>query len=205
VVTVDDAKSAKEAWKALEDIYQSNSAAQLQRTLRDFNTLKLQTAESITDYIAHPETIRGRLTASKQIVTDESFTMTLLFGLPATYTAVSTYIENVTPLPKLPDVQGMLLRAEEKLKTEQPEGRRDNDDNAFNATTKTGCHYCGRKGHYYKECRKRIADEKNVNGVTKMPKKSQGYGGAGVGGQRVISTAQPPPHPGTILWQGCRL
>jgi hypothetical protein len=32
LVTVDDAKSAKEAWKALEDIYQSNSAARLQRT-----------------------------------------------------------------------------------------------------------------------------------------------------------------------------
>jgi hypothetical protein len=43
----------------------------------------------------------------------------------------------------------MLLRTEEKLKASQPKGRRENEDNAFNASSRE-CHYCGKKGHMLK-------------------------------------------------------
>jgi hypothetical protein len=164
LVTVDKAANAKAAWDALMDIHKSNTAAQLQRTRRDFNTLKLPGNESITDYIARAQTLRARLEASSQSIDDKTFILTLLDGLPSGYSAISTFIENTTIMPSLSEVQGMLLRTEEKLKLGHPKSKRDNEDNAYNASsyTKKECHYCKRKGHFIKECRKRIADEKQA-------------------------------------------
>ena len=149
LVTVDKAANAKAAWDALMDIYKSNTAAQLQRTRRDFNTLKLQSNESITDYIARAQTLRARLETSSQTVDEKTFIITILDGLPMGYSATCTFIENTTNMPSLSEVQGMLLRTEEKLKIGQPKAKRDNEDNAYNASsyTKKECHYCKRKGH----------------------------------------------------------
>jgi hypothetical protein len=165
LATVDRATSANGAWEALKTIYQSKTVASVQRTRREFNTVKLQTNETMTDYIARAQTLRARLEASGQSIDDETFIMTLLAGLPMGYNAVTTFIENTDPLPGLSDVQGMLLRTEEKLKTGQPKsGRRDNEDAAYNASSYKSreCHYCGKKGHYIRECRKRIANEKKA-------------------------------------------
>jgi hypothetical protein len=115
LVTVDKAANAKAAWDALMDIYKSNTAAQLQRTRREFNTLSLQGNESITDYTARAQTLRSRLEASSQKIDDKTFIITILDGLPSGYSAISTFIENTADMPSLSEVQGMLLRTEEKL------------------------------------------------------------------------------------------
>lgn len=164
LVTVDKAANAKEAWDALMDIYKSNTAAQLQRTRREFNTLSLQGNESITDYIARAQTLRVRLEASSQNIDDKTFIITILDGLPSGYSAISTFIENTATMPALSEVQGMLLRTEEKLRVGQPESKRDNEDNAYTASSykKGVCHYCNKKGHHIAECRKRINDDKKA-------------------------------------------
>lgn len=171
LVTVDKAANAKAAWDALMDIYKSNTAAQLQRTRREFNTLKLEGNESITDYIARAQTLRARLEASSQKIDDKTVIITILDGLPSGYSAISTFIENNTTMPSLSEVQGMLLRTEEKLKLSQPKNKRGNEDNAYNASsyTKKECHYCKKKGHFIKECRKRIADEKKARQAGTKP------------------------------------
>jgi hypothetical protein len=164
LVTVDKAANAKAAWDALMDIYKSNTAAQLQRTRREFNTLSLQGNESITDYTARAQTLRSRLEASSQKIDDKTFIITILDGLPSGYSAISTFIENTADMPSLSEVQGMLLRTEEKLRVGQPESQRENEDNAYNASSykKGGCHYCHKKGHHIGECRKRINDDKRA-------------------------------------------
>ena len=90
------------------DIYKSNTAAQLQRTRREFNTLKLDGNESITDYIARALTLRARLEASSQKIDDKTVIITILDGLPSGYSAISTFIENTATMPSLSEVQGML-------------------------------------------------------------------------------------------------
>ena len=165
LVTVDQAATAKAAWAALRAIFQSRSVAQLQRTRRDFNSLKLQSGESITDYIARAQTLRSRLTIAGQAVDDNTFIMTILDGLPKDYFAVVTIIESASQLPDLSEVQGKLLRAEEKLAKERSQrgtsATRSNQDTAFMAHSKDKeCYYCHKKGHFKHECRKRIADEK---------------------------------------------
>jgi transposase InsO family protein len=165
LVTVDKAASAKAAWADLQAIFQSKSVAQLQRTRRDFNSLKLQSGESITDYVARAQTLRSRLVIAGQECDDDTFILTILDGLPRDYFPVVTIIESASKLPDLAEVQGQLLRAEEKLARERTQrasnSSRGNQDTAFVARSNDReCFYCHKKGHFKRECRKRIADEK---------------------------------------------
>ena len=68
LVTVDKAASAREAWADLQAIFQSKSVAQMQRTRREFNSLKLQPGEAITDYISRAETLRSSMEMAGQQV-----------------------------------------------------------------------------------------------------------------------------------------
>ena len=166
MVTVDRAASAKAAWAALQAVYQSKSVAQLQRTRREFNSIKLQHGEAIIDYIARAQTLRSRLQLAGEMVEDQRFIATLLDGLPHTYFPVVTIIESADIMPALADVQGKLLRAEEKLAKDKmgrstPGTARPNQEVAFVAQhKKIVCRYCDKKGHMERDCKKRIYDER---------------------------------------------
>jgi transposase InsO family protein len=173
LVTVDKAASAQAAWADLHAIFQSKSVAQLQRTRRDFNSLKLLPGESITDFISRSETLRSSMELAGQQVDDDTFIMTILDGLPKDYFPVVTIMESSGTLPSLSEVRGKLLRAEEQLAKDraQPDRTktRSNQETAFVASTpagnnREGCFYCGKPGHIKRDCRKRIADEKRAKG-----------------------------------------
>jgi hypothetical protein len=159
LVTVDKAASARAAWADLQAIFQSKSVAQMQRTRRDFNSLKLQPGESITDYISRAETLRSSMELAGQQVDDNAFTMTLLDGLPKDYFPVVTIIESSVNLPSLSEVRGTLLRAEEQLAKDRRGSPASSDGEAvvvnMAGSKIKGCWSCGRPGHIKNNCPKR--------------------------------------------------
>ena len=148
----------------------------------DLASLRKERAESITKYVARARTISEQLTAAGQPASDTDIVLAVLVllryssGLPEEYGMLRTVMELADPLPRLDDLLGKLLLIEQRTpstdntdkayftkgKPSKPGygGSRSRHDGASNSRTPDkSCFYCGKKGHFTRDCRKRIADE----------------------------------------------
>jgi hypothetical protein len=101
--------------------------------------------------------------------------LAVLGGLPSEYSMVKTVIENMADVPTTAVIQAKLLLVEKQLPTSDgdttyytrvDQARRPNRQTGQGRqqgggiTNKT-CYYCHKKGHFKRDCRKRMADERD--------------------------------------------
>lgn len=175
---VTQCKSAKGAWEALKDVYESSSIAQVLKLKRELSTLALQPKEPVTKYIARATSLQQQLKAAKVDTEERDIVLAILAGLPSEYETLVTVLENSSATPKLQEVQAKLLLAEQRISGSSVIG--SSSDTALfggvnpikrpgavgggpsggnNKRETRSCHYCGKKGHLKRDCKKKKRDD----------------------------------------------
>ena len=125
VPSVSTADNAAAAWETLRTLDQKRSNAQVLKLKLDLASLRKETAESITKYVARARTISEQLTAAGQPAGDTDIVLAVLAGLPEEYGMLRTVMELADPLPRLDDLLGKLLLIEQRTPSA------DNTDKAY--------------------------------------------------------------------------
>lgn len=150
--TIQACTTAKEAWDALEDVYNTKSKAMRLKLRRDLNSLKKTPKESITAYVARAKGLRDKLKAAGHTVDETEVGWYILAGLPPHYAPIVTVLkrEEFTLESLLADL----------LEMEQTPTEDDIHDQEMALLgykkgfghRKGNCHRCGKEGHYAREC-----------------------------------------------------
>ena len=100
-------------------------------------------------------------------VSDEDRVVHLLASLPESFNMLVTALEANPEVPKMENVTERLLHEERKTKDrEEIEGGRTKAltaHNNFGQKKKFTCHYCGKPGHFKRNCRKLAFELANAN------------------------------------------
>ena len=179
LVNVQSASSAKEAWDTLVQLYETKDLSNRLFLRRKFFTVQMANHEHMITYINRVKVMADKLAAIGASVEEEDIVMTLLSGLPENYNNLIVALEVKIDDLTLDSVTARLLHEEAR----RMEGSGLTEENAFysnrkgkfvkhgynksnnnsnnnsSSKSKSGCHYCGKQGHWIKKCRKRIADE----------------------------------------------
>ena len=74
--------SSKDAWEALEQIFNAKSAARQISPMRELNSLQKQPGKSATVHLARALALRDHLAAAGETVKDKQVSIYALAGLP---------------------------------------------------------------------------------------------------------------------------
>ena len=176
--TVTKCTSAKEAWEALQSVYESTSLAQVLMLKKELSTLAMRPKEPVTKYIARATSLQEQLTTAKVTTEERDIVLAVLAGLPKDYDMLVTVLENSGTTLTLKDVMAKLLLAEQRNGINDNNGNSSEtalltNANAFRRPGATGgrpsgnnnnrretreCYYCHRQGHLSRDCRKKKHD-----------------------------------------------
>jgi hypothetical protein len=196
LATIEQAQNAAAAWTALEALYQQTSTANLLQLRKQLTTLEKKANESIQQYLARARSVADQIrAATANPVNAADLVLAVLAGLPSEYNMVRTVIENMAALPSLAEVQAKLLLVEKqhpesdgdtafytKVEPARKPGKFRKADNRQpgNPPGKGGyskkmksCYYCGKRGHFLRECRFRIADEAGTSYPGRQPQRPE--------------------------------
>ncbi|CAI5472467.1 unnamed protein product [Closterium sp. Yama58-4] len=176
--------SAHEAWKRLETIHVNKTLHGKILARNAFYTVKLRAGESMHEYATRVEELGETFVDLGGTVTEEDWILTLLCGLPEEWSTVITTLDSVQDTWTKETVVGRLLHEESRRRqfanesvetamfsggssggkskwskgaTKKSYGGSDRGKgNTSNGASK--CHYCGKAGHFWRECRKRLSD-----------------------------------------------
>ena len=197
LATIEQAASTADAWAALEALYQQTSTANLLQLRKQLTTLEKKANESIQQYVARARSIADQIrAATNTAVNAADLVLAVLAGLPSEYNMVRTVVENMAALPNLAELQAKLLMVEKQQPeldgdtafytrvdpARKPGKFRKQDDRQAgyqqakgrsNKSKPNTCHYCGKRGHFIRECRFRIADEGGTSYQSKRPQRPE--------------------------------
>ncbi|CAI7748607.1 unnamed protein product [Closterium sp. NIES-53] len=176
--------SAHEAWKRLETIHVNKTLHGKILARNAFYTVKMRAGESMHEYATRVEELGETFMDLGGTVTEEDWILTLLCGLPEEWSTVITTLDSVQDTWTKEMVVGRLLHEESRRRqfanesvetamysggssgkksmwsksaTKKSFGGSDRGKrNTSNGSSK--CHYCGKAGHFWRECRKRPSD-----------------------------------------------
>ena len=184
---IEKCNTAKEAWEVLAAVYKAKSTAVVLKLKRELNALRKEHSEPVTKYIARARAIRDQLQAAGHSVTDEDVVLQVLAGLPPEYDMLVTVLENADDTPSLEEVLAKALLVEGKVGTTSHESQEraallsrikprhelrqqhqhhhgGKEGHQQPDKKKKACYYCGKKGHFKKDCWKKKADDKARSG-----------------------------------------
>ncbi|CAI7778857.1 unnamed protein product [Closterium sp. NIES-53] len=176
--------SAHEAWKRLETIHVNKTLHGKILARNAFYTVKMRAGESMHEYATRVEELGETFMDLGGTVTEEDWILTLLCSLPEEWSTVITTLDSVQDTWTKEMVVGRLLHEESRRRqftnesvetamysggssgkksmwsksaTKKSFGGSDcGKRNTSNGSSK--CHYCGKAGHFWRECRKRPSD-----------------------------------------------
>ncbi|CAI7756775.1 unnamed protein product, partial [Closterium sp. NIES-53] len=176
--------SAHEAWKRLETIHVNKTLHGKILARNAFYTVKMRAGESMHEYATRVEELGETFMDLGGTVTEEDWILTLLCGLPEEWSTMITTLDSVQDTWTKEMVVGRLLHEESRRRqfanesvetamysggssgkksmwsksaTKKSFGGSDRGKrNTSNGSSK--CHYCGKAGHFWRECRKRPSD-----------------------------------------------
>ena len=114
---ISDATTALEAWNTLKDVYRSASTAQLIRLKKELIALHVGDDESITKYMARASTLRDKLQAAGNTISEDDLVIAILAGLPKQFSTVRSIVENLSEIPAVSDLMARLMVVEERNKS----------------------------------------------------------------------------------------
>lgn len=175
LTTVGESTTARSAWETLKNIYESKSNARKLLLRKELTQLKKGPAEPITKYVARAKEIQSQLRAAGHLVADQDLAFSVLAGLPASYSTISTVLISSDQALKIDGILPKLQQAEQMM---QPESDAEaaliakrRGDFGKKATSQFGngkpverqkdlrkCFYCGKAGHFEQQCRQKKRD-----------------------------------------------
>jgi transposase InsO family protein len=170
-------ETAKEAWDALQAVYEAKSNARRLQLRRELTTLRKEQEEPLTKYVARARAIRDQLKSIGAQLSDDDIVMAVLAGLPPEYDTLVTVLTASDGKLDLDRVFAKLLQVEQRQtdsaereytsayfsKGGRPGKPRPQDRRQPTAGGKE-CYYCGKKGHFKRDCKFRIRDEQRNKG-----------------------------------------
>lgn len=162
----------EEAWRVLERLYENKSLANRLFLRRKFFTTQMAEGDNVLAHITKVRTMADKLEAVGAGIEEEDTVMTLLCSLPESYGSLITALESRAEDLTLEFVAARLLHEEQK-RLENHTMDSNTRETAFQVHTYPGdeniarkprpstqypCHYCGKVGHWKRECKKRMAD-----------------------------------------------
>ncbi|CAI7818953.1 unnamed protein product [Closterium sp. NIES-54] len=176
--------SAHEAWKRIETMHVNKTLHGKILARNAFYTVKMRAGESMHEYATRVKELGETFMDLGGTLTEEDWILTLLYGLPEKWSTVITTLDSVQDTWTKEMVVGRLLHEESRRRqfANESEGAAmfsggssrkksmwrkgaskkssDGSDrdtrNTSNGSSK--CHYCGKAGHFWRECRKRPSD-----------------------------------------------
>ncbi|CAI7771768.1 unnamed protein product [Closterium sp. NIES-54] len=176
--------SAHEAWKRLEMMHVNKTLHGKIQAQNAFYTVKMRVGESMHEYVTRMKELGETFIDLGGMVTEEDWILTLLCGLPEEWSTVITTLDSVQDTWTKEMVVGRFLHEESRRRQfanesegaamfsrgssgkksmwsksatkKSPGGSDLGKGNTSNGSSK--CHYCGKAGHFWRECRKRPSD-----------------------------------------------
>jgi hypothetical protein len=157
---ITESTTAFEAWKKLKDTYESPSSNNKVLLFRKFVYMRYEEGTPMADHLNEIKGIINQLNQMKFGVSDEAFAVLILLTLPKSWAGVSTALSNQKESLSVDSVTVALL--EEEIMRKQADVTSNSENVA--ATVERGrkgrkegekvksCHYCGKSGHFKKNC-----------------------------------------------------
>ena len=170
---IGDPKDPVEVWKKLLDTFQRKTWANKLELRRKLYTLRLKDGESMQQHIKAMTEIFDSLAVIGDPVDEEDRVVHLLASLPESFNMLVTALEANPEVPKMETVTERLLHEERKMRDREDTGpAKLKAMTAKSQKRKFTCHYCGKPGHFRRNCRKLAADnEKKDKPRTKEKEK----------------------------------
>ena len=154
-----DPKDPAEVWEQLSKQFQRRTWANKLRLRKKLFTMRLKEGDSMKEHIKQMTEVFGELAVIDEPVSEEDKVVYILASLPDAYDVLVTALESGSEnVPPLETVTERLLREEEKLKgretTEEESKLLVAGNNPTLRKKAFPCHYCGKLGHYKRDCRK---------------------------------------------------
>ena len=153
-----DPQDPAAVWAQLSNQFQRRTWANKLRLRKKLFTMRLE-GDSMKEHIKRMTEVFAELAVIAEPVSEEDKVVHILASLPDAYDVLVTALESSSEIvPPLEIVTERLLREEEKLKGRETT---EEDRKLLLAGSKHGsrkktftCHYCGKPGHFKRDCRK---------------------------------------------------
>ena len=178
MVVVKNARTARQAWTRLQQIYAAESRAQQVQLRRELNTMQKDSEESIMEYFARGATLRDRLVAATGVeMSDGELVAPIFAGLPEYFQTAMDVLLAKTEELSITDAMTYLMHREQRVKM-NGNGHDDVDASEDAGSTPAllarkkkryngkkaeknrppPCYVCGSRNHFAHECSDRYTD-----------------------------------------------
>ena len=175
-----DSQTPEAAWKILKREFEVTGATSRIFLRRELYTTRMAEDDNLDMHVQKMRTIYNNLRIAGDNVQDSEFVMALLISLPTSWDSFTSTIElkdldSTDTAVKSATADYILNRIKGEANRRQSHNT-EPSNSAFNSKSdqpnkvkqkpdrsNSKCRYCHKHGHWAKECRKRIADEKKKN------------------------------------------
>ena len=185
--------TSKIAWETLKKIFQATTNARKLLLRRELTQLKMSATEALSIYAARAKDLQTQLRSAGDEVRDQEVALQFLAGLPPAYGMISTVLTAGDQELKIDDMLPKLLQVEQLAQpAERPseaalfakpgngfgrargtgKGSCGNSNNSKHGTDRT-CFYCGKKGHFKRDCLKKKRDDSSRGGNSSQQQPGQ--------------------------------
>ena len=172
---IGDPEDPVKVWEKLSDTFQKKTWANKLEFRRKLYTLRLKDGGSVQEHIKAMTEIFDCLAVVGDPVDEEDRVVHILASLPESFNMLVTALKANPEIPKMETVTERLLHEERKMKEREDTGHEKSKAMTAKGRKKTfTCHYCGKSGHFKRNCRKRAADEKENPSGNKANKAASG-------------------------------
>ena len=209
---IEECKTARAAWAALEATQMGKSKAQVQFLHQQFSHLRRNQGETLAGFVARVKGLRQQLRSAGETVSEAVTTRTVLGGLPAEFATIVAVLNNMPGELELNDVVARLLQDEQMRVQPESSGqqagqalysrgrgqsressglsRKGNGQHASSSTTRV-CWFCGIPGHIERGCPAKARGEQRRSSHDTNPPKRVSMGHFNVAMSAVSGRSRP--------------
>ncbi|XP_063368169.1 uncharacterized protein LOC134656539 [Cydia amplana] len=149
---VRDAKSAKDAWKKLSDVFEDRGLYRRVLLLRQLHRIEFSHFSSMSSYIEKVMSLVHQLSDIEKTVEDEEIAEILLSGLPPEYDSLVSNLETLCLTSKLSSEVVRTRLLQEEQRKDSMNASSTSTTSAFVSKKQITCKYCGKPGHVKAKC-----------------------------------------------------